>query len=118
MNLFPLSRNGGGLVIAGSDGPVLAPPVAELALGGIRPEALRLAESGIAARVLDAEYLGADTVLACAVGEARLLARLAGRVMLPPGTTVYLASDESLHLFNATNGRRIDAAAITEIVAA
>jgi sn-glycerol 3-phosphate transport system ATP-binding protein len=118
MNLFPLSRNGAGLVIAGTDGPILAPPIVGSALGGIRPEDLRLADAGIPARVLDAEYLGADTVLACAAGEARLLARLAGRVTLAPGTAVHLACDEALHLFDATNGRRFDAATITETIAA
>jgi sn-glycerol 3-phosphate transport system ATP-binding protein len=119
MNLFPLTRHGAGMAIAGSDGPVLAPPAPEPALGGIRPEDLRLADAGIPARVVHAEYLGADTVLACAVGEAMLHARLPGRVLLVPGALVRLASDVPLHLFDATTGRRIDAvAAITETVAA
>ena len=119
MNLFPLSHNGSGLVIAGSDGPVLAPHVDAPALGGIRPEDLYLTETGIPARVLDAEYLGADTVLACAVGEARLLARLAGRVTLQAGERVCLGSDAAIHLFDAASGARIDAvAAIKETVAA
>jgi sn-glycerol 3-phosphate transport system ATP-binding protein len=123
MNLFPLERRGDGMVIAGSDGPVLArsvsgPGSAQM-LGGIRPEDLRLAEVGIAARVVDAEYLGADTVLACVVGGARLLARLPGRVALATNTPVHLAVDAPLHLFDAANGRRIDAvAAPAETVAA
>ncbi|HET6238615.1 MAG TPA: ABC transporter ATP-binding protein [Acetobacteraceae bacterium] len=119
MNLFPLSPNGSGLVITGSEGPVLAPYVDAPVLGGIRPENLRLTDTGIAARVLDAEYLGADTVLACAVGEARLLARLAGRVMLQPGEMVCLGSDAAVHLFDAASGARIDAAvAVKDTVAA
>jgi sn-glycerol 3-phosphate transport system ATP-binding protein len=119
MNLFPLVRHGAGLAIAGSGGPVLAPPAPVPALGGIRPEDLRLADAGIVARVTDAEYLGADTVLACAAGEAKLLARLPGRVMLEPGAMVRLASDAPIHLFDAATGRRLDAAvAITETVAA
>jgi sn-glycerol 3-phosphate transport system ATP-binding protein len=119
MNLFPLARRGAGMVIAGTDGPVLAPPVQGTLLGGIRPEDLRLAEDGIAARVLDTEYLGADTILSCAVGEATLLARLPGRVVQVVGAMVRLATDVPLHLFDATTGRRIDAvAAVTETVAA
>ena len=119
MNLFPLVPNGTGLAIAGTDGPTLAGPIAGPALGGIRPEHLRLADTGIPARVIDAEYLGADTVLACAVGEATLLARLAGRVILQAGDLVHLANDGPLHLFDATSGRHLDAvAALTETVPA
>jgi sn-glycerol 3-phosphate transport system ATP-binding protein len=119
MNLFPLARHGAGMAIAGTDGPVLAPPMPGALLGGIRPEDLRLADAGIVARVLDTEYLGADTILSCAVGEATLLARLPGRVMQVVGAMVRLATDVKLHLFDATTGRRIDAvAAITETVAA
>src|ERR1700722_2585384 len=82
MNLFPLEARSDGMVLRGSDGPVLAPIVSPVGIGGIRPENLRLAERGIRARVKHAEYLGADTVVACSVGEARLLARLPGRVSL------------------------------------
>src|SRR3984957_6288070 len=69
MNLFPLERCGSGMVLPGSDGPILAPPTKGQLLGGIRPENFRLAEQGIAARVRHAEYLGADTVVACAAGD-------------------------------------------------
>jgi sn-glycerol 3-phosphate transport system ATP-binding protein len=123
MNLFPLARSGDGMtqgmVIAGTDGPILARAISEPTLGGIRPEDLRLADVGIAARVADAEYLGADTVLACAVGTTTLLARLPGRVALAIGTKVHLAVDAPLHLFDPATGRRIDGvAAPTETVAA
>jgi sn-glycerol 3-phosphate transport system ATP-binding protein len=123
MNLFPLERHGDGLVITGSDGPVLVRAESALAsgsvLGGIRPEDLRLAEVGIAALVTDAEYLGADTVLSCTVGATILLARLPGRVALATGAPVHLAVDTPLHLFDATTGRRIDTvAAATETIAA
>jgi sn-glycerol 3-phosphate transport system ATP-binding protein len=119
MNLFPLVQDHQGMVIAGSDGPVLARAASGPTLGGIRPEDLRLADAGITAHVADVEYLGADTVLACTVGETTLLARLPGRVALATGTLVHLAADTPLHLFDATTGRRIDAvAAATETIAA
>jgi len=108
MNLFPLERRGEGMVLQGTDGPILAPPLAGTWLGGIRPESLRLAERGIAATVRHAEYLGADSVLACDVGEATLLARLPGRVVLPDGAPINLATDEPIHMFDATTGRRGD----------
>jgi sn-glycerol 3-phosphate transport system ATP-binding protein len=106
MNLFPLERRGAGMVLRGTGGPVLAPPVTGEWLGGIRPESIRLADHGIPASVKHAEYLGADTVLACAVGDVTMLARLPGRVVLADGAPVRLSSDETIHLFDATTGRR------------
>jgi len=76
---------------------------------GLRPEALRLAENGLAARVAHCEYLGADTVIACTLptGE-KFLARLPGRVTLAPGTQIHLAYEpEDLHLFDAATGHRV-----------
>jgi sn-glycerol 3-phosphate transport system ATP-binding protein len=111
MNLFPLERRGTDLVLRGTEGPVLAHTMAdwamaEAAIGGIRPEHLRLAETGIPALVRDTEYLGADTVMTCSAGAATLLVRLPGRVILPAGTPVCLALDETVHLFDAATGRR------------
>ena len=106
MNLFPLERHGAGMVLRGSDGPVLAPPIADAALGGIRPENLKLSGVGIAATVRHAEYLGADTILDCRAGDVTLLARLPGRVTLANGEAVRLATDEPIHLFDAVTGRR------------
>jgi sn-glycerol 3-phosphate transport system ATP-binding protein len=111
MNLFPLERREAGMVLRGSEGPVLAPPMAETALGGIRPENLRLAESGIVAIVRHAEYLGADTIVACETGDSTLLARLPGRVMLGLGETIRLNTDEPIHLFDSSTGRRREALA-------
>jgi sn-glycerol 3-phosphate transport system ATP-binding protein len=119
MNLVPLERLGGGMVVRGTGGPVLAPPLDGDATGGIRPEHLRLAETGIPAIVAHTEYLGADTVLACHAGETRLLARLPGQVTLPEGFSVHLEVTEPVHLFDATTGRRLarSRAARQEIVA-
>jgi sn-glycerol 3-phosphate transport system ATP-binding protein len=106
MNLFPLEKSPAGMVLRGADGPILAPPVHGALLGGIRPESLKLATHGIPVRVRHAEYLGADTVLACVVGDVTLLARLPGRVVPADGTAVRLATDEPIHLFDAATGRR------------
>ncbi|HSZ93392.1 MAG TPA: ABC transporter ATP-binding protein [Acetobacteraceae bacterium] len=111
MNLFPLERCGSGMVLPGSDGPILAPPTKGQLLGGIRPENFHLAEQGIAARVRHAEYLGADTVVACAAGDVPLLARLPGRVVLADGAPVCLATEAPIHLFDAASGGRIELAA-------
>ncbi len=107
MNLFPLQRRGTGLVLRGTEGPALACAMADAAIGGIRPEHLRLADTGIPAIVRDTEYLGADTVMTCVAGASTLLIRLPGRVILPEGTPVCLALDASVHLFDATTGRSL-----------
>ena len=109
MNLFALVAGPAGMVVRGTEGPVLAPVLNGEVLAGIRPEALRLADAGIPATVLHAEYLGADTVVACVVGKnERLLARLPGRAALPDGAVVrFVADPADLHLFDAATGRRL-----------
>ena len=104
MNLLPLAPDG--RTVAGT-GYVLPRAGCRAGLAGIRPESLSLAPSGLPARVLHSEYLGADTVLGCQVGGTRVLARLPGRVLLPEGQQVQLGFDPScLHLFGA-DGQRI-----------
>ncbi len=106
MNLIKLPESG---AIAGT---VLGPPGGGR-LTGIRPEALRLmetgGETGISAIVSHAEYLGADTVVACHLADGQsLLARLPGRAGLPDGAAVTFAFDHAdLHLFDAATGRRL-----------
>jgi sn-glycerol 3-phosphate transport system ATP-binding protein len=112
MNLFPLARRDNGMVLQGTYDPILAPPASGDLVGGIRPECLRLAERGISARVTHAEYLGADTVVTCAAGNATLLARLPGRVVLADDTPVHLATEEPIHVFDAASGHRIEGTAV------
>ena len=98
MNLLPLDGN----YVRGTD---FAVPVSG-GLLGIRPEALRIGPSGLPARVISAEYLGADTVVACTVGQGRVLARLPGKVDLPAGADIHLSHDRAdLHSFDATSGQ-------------
>jgi sn-glycerol 3-phosphate transport system ATP-binding protein len=105
MNLLTLDASG---LVPGAGGPALGPARPGL-IAGIRPEALRLSGSGIAATVTHAEYLGADTVVACTVGgEGRLLARLPGRAGVADGAAVHFDFDRAeLHLFDAATGRRL-----------
>ncbi len=80
----------------------------ETALAGIRPEAMRLAGTGLAASVVHAEYLGADTVLACDIDGQSVLARLPGRVDLAAGHGVHLTFDTAdLHRFDPSTGTRL-----------
>ena len=65
LNLLPvLSESGGQLQAAGMALPWRAAPGEGLMLG-VRPEALRLAERGLPARIERVEQLGAETLLWC-----------------------------------------------------
>jgi sn-glycerol 3-phosphate transport system ATP-binding protein len=107
MNLLRLADGAGGAVIRGTDTPVVAALPGRDRLLGLRPEDVRLAPGGVAARVRDGEYLGADTILTCLVGEEPLKVRAPGRVAVSPGAAVHLAWDaRAAHLFDARTGRR------------
>jgi sn-glycerol 3-phosphate transport system ATP-binding protein len=109
MNVLDLAPGSGGVVIAGSDGPVVAPAGCATAQLGIRPEQIVFAQTGVPATILSSEYFGADTVTACGIGEQKLLVRTAGRPTLGPGTRTYLRWDPgAAHLFDAATGARRD----------
>ena len=95
------------------------PPMNVLALEdrrrllGVRPEDVRIGadrEPGaVAATVRSIEYLGADSILMCAIGAQALAVRAPGRVRLAPGARVHLAwAPEAAHVFDAETGRRRD----------
>ena len=101
-------RIAGGAVVHGTDGPaVLTGPGAGRLLG-VRPEAVRLADSGgVPGRITAVEYLGADSVVACVVGTESIAVRAAGRVELAEGKPVSLAwPPDAVHLFDAATGMR------------
>ncbi|MCX7893570.1 MAG: ABC transporter ATP-binding protein [Burkholderiales bacterium] len=110
MNVFPLAETERGLVVAGTRGPVLTAARAPGLLGGLRPEAARLdGGRGVDAVVDECEYLGADTMLGCVAGEARLVVRQPGRVAAVPGERVRIAWEPGdLAFFDAATRRRRD----------
>jgi len=71
----------------------------------------------VGASVRGVEYLGADSILACAVGSQTLAVRAPGRVTLSPGAPVRLSwSPDAAHVFDAQSGsRRDDAPAVPSI---
>ena len=90
-------------------GPVVVPDGGDTIVLGVRPEDLALAASGIAARVLDSEYLGADTILKCAAGDETLAVRVPGRAPAALGAMVHLTwPPRAVHRFEAATGRRRD----------
>ncbi|WP_137180371.1 ABC transporter ATP-binding protein [Roseomonas sp. AR75] len=111
MSLLRLVAGREGAEIAGAPGMAVAPPEAAGAVLGLRPEEIALTgEGGLPATLLDSEFLGAETVMTCAVGEAgeRLAARVPGNHALPAGTALRLRLPDTLHLFDATTGKRRD----------
>jgi sn-glycerol 3-phosphate transport system ATP-binding protein len=76
---------------------------------GIRPEAVWLADAGVPATIVAAEYLGADTLLDTRIGGASFVVRLSGRAPANAGDTVQLAWDpHAAHWFELSTERRID----------
>ena len=80
---------------------------------GVRPEDIRVAtEPGprtVEACVNRVEYLGADSILFCAVAGQSLAVRAPGRVDLAAGRTVHLSwGKDTTHVFDAQTGRRRD----------
>ena len=108
MNLVPLTASGDGCVVVGTSGPVVAPREAAGGMLGIRPEHITLAfERGVRAEVTATEYLGADSLLSCRVGGAKLAVRAPGRVALHAGDAAWLTwSPAAQHLF-AGDGTRV-----------
>jgi sn-glycerol 3-phosphate transport system ATP-binding protein len=77
---------------------------------GVRPEDVRFADAGgRAARVVAVEYLGADSIVTCAVGAETVAARLPGRAELSAGEMVRLTwPPGAVHRFDAASGRRLE----------
>ena len=75
---------------------------------GIRPENIIVSDKGtIPAIVEHVEYLGADILADCRVGDAKVLARLEGHAVLAPQSQVMLDWPvEQMHCFNSSTGER------------
>ena len=74
---------------------------------GVRPEDMRLASEGIAAKVDSVEYLGADSLVATTVADQQVLVRVPGRATVRAEDSVRLAWDRAHeHHFDAQTGGR------------
>ncbi|EJM99187.1 ABC transporter ATP-binding protein [Herbaspirillum sp. YR522] len=108
MNIVPLVQTNGGLAIEGSAGQAITPGRADEQWNlGLRPEHIRLADSGVAAAVHGVEYFGADTIIGARVGTATLLVRAPGQLDLRAGDPVRLAWQASdQYFFDRHSGMR------------
>jgi sn-glycerol 3-phosphate transport system ATP-binding protein len=109
MNLLRLDKAGGEAVIAGTEGPGVAPLEWAGGMLGVRPEHVLLSRDGaFTARVESVEYLGADSLLLCRIGEQMLTARVAGRVGVSAGDSARLGwARGASHFFDAATGIRL-----------
>ncbi len=110
MNIIRLGNRGGGAAIEGLDHPyLLDPPDEDLSLG-IRPEDIEISDgAGVPATVIDLEYLGADSIVDCRIGDQTVSVRIHGRMRIEPGTQVNLVwSLENVHFFYSSTGQRRD----------
>lgn len=112
INLLPLDDGPGGAVLAGSTGPVLFHMRGHGRVLGLRPEDIAVDSGGggerVHGRVTAIEYLGADALVTCMIGDQPILARSRGALAPRVGAAVSLSWDDSaVHVFDAAGGRRI-----------
>jgi sn-glycerol 3-phosphate transport system ATP-binding protein len=118
MNILTLADGPRGAVVAGTDGPVVLEGKGGGRLLGVRPEDVTLLAAGaVPARVVSVEYLGADSLVVCAVGGDRVTVRAPGRVDIQPGAPVMLGwTRRGVHVFDAATGRRHDDVIANDVV--
>ncbi|HET8609483.1 MAG TPA: ABC transporter ATP-binding protein [Burkholderiales bacterium] len=104
MNIIDPSR------IPAAAAHALAASTDDGALIGVRPEDITIVpDSNVAAHVTAIEYLGADSIIACALGMEPIVVRAQGRVELAVGAEVGLAwAPQVVHRFDAASGRRTE----------
>jgi sn-glycerol 3-phosphate transport system ATP-binding protein len=111
MNLLELADGPAGAVIAGSEDAVVRDGPGEGLRFGIRPEDIEIGGAeGLAAELIAADYLGADTILNARIGRQTLLVRVPGHYRIAEGEAARLRwPEDRTHFFEAAGGRRLGA---------
>jgi sn-glycerol 3-phosphate transport system ATP-binding protein len=119
MNLLKVVAHGDAAVLDGADDGPRLPLACAGGMLGVRPEHIELAfERGLRAGVVSVEYLGADSLVVCRVGDAQVQVRVPGAVAVSAGEAVWLRwADGASHHFDA-NGRLGDASRCPQAVSA
>ncbi len=112
MNFLDLDDGPNGAVIKGSAGPALFAAAGRGRVIGLRPEDVTVdsvnGRSRFHVTVTEVEYLGAEALVTCMIGERPILARTRGACAPPVGATVGLTWDASAaHVFDAASGDRL-----------
>jgi sn-glycerol 3-phosphate transport system ATP-binding protein len=112
MNFLDLDDGPNGAVVAGGEGPALFAGAGRGRVLGLRPEDVTVnaanGRSAFHATVTAVEYLGAEAVVTCVMGQRSVQARTRGDNAPPVGDLVGLGWDASAgHLFDAGSGKRL-----------
>ncbi|NGM19784.1 ABC transporter ATP-binding protein [Roseomonas stagni] len=110
MSLLRLVPGEHGAEVAGAPGIAVAPASTAGQVLGLRPEEVTPTDGpGLPARVQAAEFLGAETVLAVAVGDGAevMQLRVPGHHALPAGAPLRLKLPPARHMFDAASGLRL-----------
>jgi len=77
---------------------------------GIRPERMRLVQGGpLRAAVVEAEFLGSETLVTCEAGGSRFVVAAPGGTEIGPGEDIEIGfKPEDIHLFDGDKGARCD----------
>jgi multiple sugar transport system ATP-binding protein len=108
MNLLPAQLRVGTLEVAGTTLPIDSDrgPVGPVTLG-VRPAALRFADTGIPARVYLVEDLGDSTIVNLEIGERIVKMHTGDSVRAREGDQVHVMFPrDAIHLFDTASGRR------------
>jgi sn-glycerol 3-phosphate transport system ATP-binding protein len=112
MNFVDLEDGPDGAVVAGSTGPAIFAGTGQGRILGLRPEDVTVESPGGAGQfhstVTAVEYLGAEALVTCMIGQRPILARTRGGSAPSPGDAVGLVWDASAgHVFDAASGARL-----------
>jgi sn-glycerol 3-phosphate transport system ATP-binding protein len=112
MNFLDLDDSPHGAVVAGTGGPALFAGPGRGRVLGLRPEDVTVdtadGRGHLHATVTAVEYLGAEALVTCRLGERSMLARTRGDAAPPVGSTVGLIWEiAAAHLFDAASGTRL-----------
>jgi len=125
MNFLPGEVRDGAFHAEGLDGaaPIALPPFdresdpvpdraaeGQSVVYGIRPEHLRLAETGLPVTVQLVEPTGAETIMTARMGDSTIVGAFRERVSARVGDTLHVRPEPALaHLFNRVSGARLTA---------
>jgi sn-glycerol 3-phosphate transport system ATP-binding protein len=112
MTFLDLDDGAGGAVIAGATSPPLFAGSGKGRVLGLRPEDIAVDGAGksglLHATVTSIEYLGAEALVTCALGDRPVLARTRGAGAPAVGAKVGLSWEPSAaHVFDASSGKRL-----------
>lgn len=88
---------------------------------GIRPEEIFISEpgSGVSAKLIATEYLGADRLLTCVIGNSEIVVRAPAGALIEESETIFLKwSAASEHYFDAETGQRLPTSSTPQITLA